>query len=330
MKAQENILVTGSRGLIGGGVVEALGKMGMRNILAPSRQELDLKDARAVEGYFALHKPDYVFLLAGVAGGIARNSLHGAEMMHDNLAIQINTIRIAYEYRVRKLLFAGSACSYPRDCFQPISPRSLMTGPLEPSSEPFAIAKIAGMKMCQAYRSLGCNFVCAIPTTCYGPGDHFNDNGHVISSMIHRMHVAKINNRDSVEIWGTGRVKREFIYRDDLANALVMLMNKYDEGEIVNVGSGNDISIADLAQLVKEVVGFPGELVFDRNKPDGMPRRLLDSSTMTQLGFRAKTPLRTGIQKTYDWYVQNRSLPDTGSSGSRMRRPPRRCGREKW
>lgn len=303
MAPNSRIYVAGHTGLVGGAIFRALSAGGYRNVLVRTHAELDLTDRVAVNEFFSKNTPEYVFLAAGIAGGIRRNQDQPAEMLYLNLAIQNNVLDAAYRRGVRKLIFPGSACAYPKECPQPITPDRLLTGPVEPSSEPFAIAKIAGLRMCQAYhQQYGALFVPVIPATVYGPGDHFDDNGHVISSLIARFESARREGTPSVTVWGTGRARREFIYCDDLADALVQIMLQYEGPDIVHMGTGEDVSIAELAELVRSAVGYQGEIVFDPTRPDGMPRRLLDSGPIRALGWKPQTGLADGLRRTVDWY----------------------------
>ena len=306
MQADSRVYVAGHTGLIGSALVRKLAQAGRDRLLLCTHAELELTDARQVEAFFGSQRPEYVFLAAGRVGGIEANRTFPADFICQNLAMQMNVMGSAMRHRTRRLLFLASACAYPRDCPQPIRPEMLLSGPLEPTNEPFAVAKIAGIKMAQAYNAQhGTDFLCAVPATAYGPNDHFDAGGHVIASLMARFHQAKTAGADCVEIWGTGRPRREFIYVDDLAEALILLMDQYDGQEIVHVGVGEDVAIADLAERIRQVVGFEGKIVCDTSRPDGMPRRLLDSQEIRQLGWRPRTPLQEGLARTYQWYLQN-------------------------
>lgn len=309
MDRQARILVAGHRGLVGSAIVRRLRALGADNLLLVGREKLDLADQGAVDDFFAREKPEYVFLAAAKVGGIHANSTYPAQFIQDNLAIQTNVIHSAWKHGTRKLLFLGSSCIYPRDCPQPIKEEYLLSGPLEPTNEWYAIAKIAGLKMCQAYRKqYGFDAVSAMPTNLYGPGDNFDaGNSHVLPALINKFHEAKVAGLSSVSIWGTGTPRREFLYVDDLAEALVMLMDGYSSDQIINVGVGQDISILELAQLVAKVVGYAGEIATDPSKPDGTPRKLLDVSRIHALGWTAATSLESGIQATYRSYLQQKS-----------------------
>jgi GDP-L-fucose synthase len=305
METHSKIFVAGHRGLAGSAIVRRLESLGYTNLVTRSHGELDLRVQGPVEDFFAAERPEYVFLAAAKVGGILANSSHPAEFLRDNLLIQNNLIHYAYAYGATKLLFLGSSCIYPKLAPQPIKEEYLLTGPLEPTNEWYAIAKIAGIKMCQAYRQqYGFRAISLMPTNLYGPGDNFDlQSSHVLPAMIRKFHEAKLAGRGEVTIWGTGTPLREFLHVDDLADAAVYLMRHYDEAEIVNVGTGSDISIADLARLVQRVAGFSGSLVFDATKPDGTPRKLLDVSRLTALGWRASIGLEEGIRSTYKWYL---------------------------
>jgi GDP-L-fucose synthase len=308
MEKNSRIYVAGHTGLVGSGLCRVLAAQGFSHVITRTHRELELTDRVAVKRFFDQAKPEYVFLAAGLAGGIARNRAHGAELIYANLAIQNNVIDLAHRSGVAKLLFLGSACAYPRECPQPIAPSAMLTGPLEPTNEPFALAKLAGIGLCRAYnRQYGTHFLTVIPATVYGPNDHFDENGHVVASLIARFHAAKTDGLGEVVVWGTGRPRREFMYVDDLAEGLVFLMQKYDQNELINLGVGQDVSIADLAAQIARTVGFGGKIIFDTAKPDGMPARLLDSRPVEQLGWRSHTTLAEGLARTYEWFLQNRA-----------------------
>ncbi len=298
------IYVAGHTGLVGSAIVRVLKAAGFTNLLLRTHKELDLRDAAAVDEFFADHRPAQVYLAAGVAGGIHRNKTYPAQMIYDNLAIQTSVIEAARKHDAAKLLFIGSACAYPKICPQPIAPEAMLTGPVEPTNEPFAVAKIAGIRMCQAYNAqYGTRFICVIPSTIYGPNDHFDANGHVVAALIDRFHQAAAAKLPEVAVWGTGRPRREFMYADDFAAAAMFLMERYDASEIMNVGMGVDTSIADLAAAVAGAVGYRGQITFDTTKPDGMPQRLLDSSRLTALGWQPRVSLADGLARTYAWYL---------------------------
>lgn len=301
------IYVAGHNGLVGSAIVRRLRREGYNNLLLRSSAELDLRRQQEVERFFAEYRPEYVFLAAAKVGGIYANYRQPAEFIYDNLLIQTNVIESAYRYGTKKLLFLGSSCIYPKYAEQPIKEEYLLTGELEPTNEAYAIAKIAGIKMCQAYnRQHGTNFISVMPTNLYGPNDNFDlETAHVLPALIRKFHEAKVNHKKEVVVWGTGEVRREFLHVDDLADAVVFLMKIYDDSEIINIGTGEDISIRDLAMLIKEIVWFEGNIVYDRSKPDGTPRKLLDVSRLTALGWTAKIGLKEGIKKTYEWFKWN-------------------------
>lgn len=307
MERTDKIYVAGHRGLVGGALVRRLREAGYENLIMRTHAQLDLRDQEAVAAFFAQERPDYVFLAAAKVGGIRANIHYPAQFIYDNLMIQANVIHHAYVHGVKKLLFLGSSCIYPKSCPQPIKEEYLLDGKLEPTNEPYAVAKIAGIKMCQAYnRQYGSRFISVMPTNLYGPGDNFHpQNSHVIPGLMRRFHEAKVSGAAEVVVWGTGSPRREFLYVDDLADACLFLMNLYEEGEIINVGVGEDLTIAELAQMVAEIVGFKGRLVFDPSHPDGTPRKLLDISRITRMGWQAKTPLVKGLRQTYAWFCQS-------------------------
>ncbi len=303
MNKQAKIYVAGHRGLVGSALIRALHAQKFENIIVKTFAELDLRDQQAVNHFFLSERPDYVFLAAAKVGGIEANRTYPANFIYDNLMIQNNIIHAAHTHHVKKLLFLGSSCIYPRLCPQPIKEEYLLTGPLEQTNEAYALAKIAGLKMCQSYKKqYGSNFITAMPTNLYGPGDNFDStNGHVIPALFNKFHRAKMEGKDHVVVWGTGTPRREFLFVDDLAQALLFLMHTYDGDEWVNVGVGNDISIAELALLIKKVVGFNGDIVFDTQKPDGTPRKLLDVTKLHDMGWRATVSLEEGLERTYQW-----------------------------
>lgn len=309
MKPDSRIYVAGHRGLVGNAIVRRLQSDGATNLLLRTHEELDLTSQVAVERFFESERPEYIFLAAAKVGGIHANSSYPAEFIHTNLAIQTNVIHNAWKYGAKKLLFLGSSCIYPRDCPQPIKEEYLLTGPLEPTNEWYAIAKIAGLKMCQAYRQqYGFDAICAMPTNLYGPADNFHpENSHVVPALIRRFHEAKLVNALEVVIWGSGQPLREFLHVDDLADALLFLMKNYSSGDIVNIGSGQEVSISDLARIVSDVVGYRGELTFDRSKPDGTPRKLLDINRVRTLGWSARLELNAGIADAYRWFTAHQA-----------------------
>jgi len=304
MNKKSLIYVAGHTGLVGSAIVRRLSDLGYLNILTKLYKDLDLTDREKTEVFFKKHRPEYVFLAAAKVGGILANNTSPADFIYQNIMIQTNVIDLAYKYDVRKLLFLGCPCIYPKICPQPMKEESLLSGYIEPTNEPYAVAKICGVKMCQSYnRQYGTNFISAIPPSLYGPNDHFDDGGHVVASLIRKFHEAKgISKQDSITIWGTGKPRREFLYVDDAAEACVFLMNIYESSEIINIAGGSDISITELAGLIKEITGFKGRIVYDKTKPDGIPRRLLDASKITALGWGPGTMLEKGLKLTYEWY----------------------------
>ena len=307
MNKDAKIYIAGHNGLAGSAIARRLQQAGFSNLLTEPRSALDLTDQAQVMDFFAQEKPDYVFLAAAKVGGIGANQRFPAEFIRDNLAIQTNVIEAAYWQGTKKLLFLGSSCIYPKFAAQPVKEEDLLTGILEPTNEYYAIAKIAGIKMCQAYRKqYGFNSITLIPCNLYGPGDRFSlADSHVLPALLRRMHEAKEKNQNSVEIWGSGEPRREFLYADDLADACLFLMRNYEGAEIINVGVGKDISIRELAEKIKAIVGFEGSLYFDHKKADGTPRKLLDISRLNRLGWSARTPLDQGIRSTYQWFTNN-------------------------
>lgn len=299
-------LVCGHRGMVGSAVVRKLRSEGYDNLLLETSKELDLRDQQQVAAYFAANKPDFVFLAAAKVGGIHANNTRRGEFIFDNLMIQNNVIHQSYLHSVQKLVFLGSSCIYPKMATQPIKEEYLLTGPLEHTNEPYAIAKIAGLKMCEAYHSqYGCNFISLMPTNLYGPNDNYDlQNSHVLPALLRKFHEAKVNQSPSVSIWGTGSPQREFLHVDDLADACWHLFKNYNEPSLVNIGTGEDLSIKDLALMIKEITGFEGQLDFDTSKPDGTPRKLLDVSKLHNLGWKHQIDLKEGIAKVYanlDW-----------------------------
>jgi GDP-L-fucose synthase len=306
MEKDSKIYVAGHRGMVGSAIVRKLNKEGFSNIIVLTSAELDLRNQQAVNDFFASEKPEYVFLAAAKVGGIVANNTYRAEFLYDNLIIESNTIHASHVNEVKKLLFLGSSCIYPKMAPQPMKEEYLLTGLLEPTNEPYAIAKIAGIKLCEAYRDqYGSNFISAMPTNLYGPGDNYHlQNSHVIPAMIRKFHEAKENKSAFVEIWGTGSPKREFMYADDLADACVFLMQEYSDKLFLNIGTGEEVSIKDLALMVKDVVGFEGDIQFDTSKPDGTPRKLMDSSRLHNLGWKHEVSLKEGLKKTYPFFLE--------------------------
>ncbi|MGN5954524.1 GDP-L-fucose synthase [Sphingobacterium lactis] len=306
MEKQAKIYVAGHRGMVGSAILRKLQELGYTNLITRTSKELDLRDQQAVKAFFEQEKPDYVFLAAAKVGGIMANNTYRADFIYENLAIQNNVIHYAHESDVKKLMFLGSSCIYPKMAPQPLNEDSLLTGPLEYTNEPYAIAKIAGIKMIESYRlQYGDNYISVMPTNLYGINDNYHpENSHVLPALIRRFHEAKVNGTPSVSIWGSGTPLREFMYADDLADACVFLMNNYNEEQFVNIGVGEDISIKDLALMIKEVVGYEGQLEFDSSKPDGTPRKLMDVSKLKSLGWEAKTNLKEGIALAYEDFKQ--------------------------
>ncbi len=309
MNPDATIFVAGHRGLVGSAIVRRLHAAGFRNLLLRERRELDLTDQAAVDDFFAAQRPRYVILAAAKVGGILANNDHPAQFLRDNLVIQSNVIDAAYRSGTQKLLFLGSSCIYPKLAPQPMPEECLLTGALEPTNEWYAIAKIAGLKMCQAYRrQYGFDAISAMPTNLYGPGDNFSlQSSHVLPALLRKFHEAKEQGAAAVEVWGTGQPRREFLHVDDLAEACLFLMDKYEDERWINVGWGRDVTIAELAATVARVVGFTGGLRFDPSKPDGTPRKLLDTTRLRSLGWQPRIELEAGIRSTYTWFLENRS-----------------------
>ena len=301
MNKDSKIYVAGHRGMVGSSIVRKLQSEGFNNFVLKTSSELDLRSQAAVNIFFETEKPEYVFLAAAKVGGIQANNIYRADFLYDNLMIEANIIHAAYQNKVEKLLFLGSSCIYPKLAPQPLKEEYLLTDELEYTNEPYAIAKIAGIKLCENYRKqYGCNFISAMPTNLYGPNDNYDlKNSHVLPALLRKFHSAKVNNAPSVEIWGSGSPKREFLHVDDLADACYTLMQEYDGEDWFNIGTGEDISIKELALLIKEVVGFEGELTFDSSKPDGTPRKLMDVSKLHNIGWKHQIELKEGIQKVY-------------------------------
>ncbi|PYK51182.1 MAG: GDP-fucose synthetase [Verrucomicrobia bacterium] len=307
MSKSEKIFVAGHRGMVGSALVRRLEAEGFKNLLTRDRSKLDLASESAVAKFFTEERPTIVIVAAAKVGGIKANNDFPAEFLLDNLLIQNNVIRSAYESGVRKLLFLGSSCIYPKFAPQPIPETSLLDGPLEPTNEAYAIAKIAGIKLCQAYnREYGANFISAMPTNLYGPNDNFDlETSHVLPALLRKAHEAKTRKDQKLIVWGTGKPRREFLHVDDLASACLLLLEKYDSPEIINVGCGEDVSIRELAELICDVVGFNGELAWDTTKPDGTPRKLLDVTKLRALGWKPAITLRNGVASTYEWFRAN-------------------------
>ncbi len=302
MEKQNKIFVAGHRGMVGSAIVRKLQAEGFNNIVTKTSSELDLRDQKAVDSFFETEKPEYVFMSAAKVGGIVANNTYRADFLYDNLMIETNVVHASYVHKVKKMLFLGSSCIYPKLAPQPLKEEYLLQGYLEQTNEPYAIAKIAGIKLCEAYRDqYGCNFISAMPTNLYGPNDNYDlQNSHVLPALIRKFHTAVQNGDSQVEIWGTGKPKREFLHVDDLAEACLFLMLNYNEKGFLNVGSGSDVSIRELAETVADVVGFKGELKHNTSKPDGTPRKLMDVSRLHNLGWKHKIELKDGIQAVYD------------------------------
>jgi GDP-L-fucose synthase len=307
MEKHAKIYVAGHRGMVGSAIVRQLEAQGYTNLVFRTSKELDLRNQAAVETFFEAEKPDYVFLAAAKVGGIVANNTYRADFLYENLAIQNNIIHQSYLQGVQKLLFLGSSCIYPKLAPQPLKEEYLLSGYLEPTNEPYAIAKIAGIKLCEAYRSqYGCNFISAMPTNLYGPNDNYDlQNSHVLPAMIRKFHEAKATGKTEVVLWGTGSPMREFLYADDLAEACMYLMENYNEAELVNVGTGIDVTIKELAETVQEIVGFEGDLVWDTSKPDGTPRKLMDVSKLHAAGWKHTIELKEGIKLAYEDFLAN-------------------------
>lgn len=301
MQKESKIYVAGHRGMVGSAIVRNLETKGFTNIIYKASSELDLKNQAAVNGFFEKERPDYVFLAAAKVGGIHANNVYRGEFLYDNLMIEANVIHASFVHQVKKLLFLGSSCIYPKMAAQPIHENSLLTGPLEGTNEPYAIAKIAGIKLCETYRDqYGVDFISGMPTNLYGPNDNYDlNNSHVLPALMRKFHTAKVNDVGQVEIWGTGSPMREFLHVDDLAEACFFLMENYSDGQTINIGFGSDLTIKDLALTVKEVVGYEGELIFNTEKPDGTPKKLMSSERINSLGWSAKISLKDGIEKVY-------------------------------
>jgi len=304
------IFVAGHGGLVGSAIVRHLKAQGFHNLLTATRGQLDLRDQAAVNYWFRANRPEAVFLVAGTVGGILANSTRPAEFLYDNMMIHATVVHAAHLFHVKRLLYLGSSCIYPRDCPQPMREEYLLTGALEPTNEAYALAKIAGIRLCQSYRKqYGCDFISAMPTNLYGPNDNFDlTSSHVLPALIRKFHDARTNGHSEVVIWGTGTPRREFLHVDDLADACLFLMQHYDAAEHINIGVGEDLSIRELAEMVRDIVHPSAELVFDRSKPDGTPRKLLNVDRLHDLGWRHKIRLRDGIAATYEWFVAHEAL----------------------
>ena len=307
MNADVRLFVAGHRGLVGSALTRALEREGFANVLTATREQLDLRDQAAVNYWFRANRPEYVYLVAGTVGGIMANSTRPAEFIYDNMLIHATVVHAAHVYGVKKLLYLGSSCIYPRDAPQPMSESALLTGLLEPTNEPYAIAKIAGIKLCEAYRKqYGCNFISGMPTNLYGPNDNFDlAASHVLPALIRKFHDALVSGQTSVEIWGSGSARREFLHVDDLADACLFLMREYNDAGHVNIGTGEDITIRELAEMIRDAVYPAATLRFDTSKPDGSPRKLLDVSKLHRLGWHHRISLREGLASAYKWFVDN-------------------------
>lgn len=305
MEKSDKIFIAGSRGMVGSAIIRKLKKEGYENLVVKTSQELDLRNQQDVADFFASEKPDYVFLSAAKVGGIIANNTYRAQFLYENLMIQNNVIHQSYINGVKKLMFFGSSCIYPKLAEQPLKEDSLLSGFLEPTNEPYAIAKIAGIKMCEAYRAqYGCNFISVMPTNLYGPNDNYHpENSHVLPALIRRIHEAKVNGTEEVVIWGSGKPKREFMHVDDLADASFKLMQEYNEPQFINIGTGNDVTIAELAQIIADVTGYKGKFSFDTSKPDGTPRKLMDVSRLNNLGWFPSVTLEEGILDAYNDFL---------------------------
>ncbi|MGD8894816.1 MAG: GDP-L-fucose synthase [Acidobacteriota bacterium] len=308
MNRDARVFVAGHRGLVGSAILRKLDAEGFSQVLTATREQLDLRDQAAVNYWFRANRPEFVFLVAGTVGGILANSTRPAEFIYDNMMIHATVVHAAHLFPVRRLLYLGSSCIYPRECPQPMKEEHLLSGPLEQTNESYAIAKIAGIKLCQAYRrQYGCDFISAMPTNLYGPNDNFNlKSSHVLPALIRRFHDAKAEERDEVVVWGTGSPRREFLHVDDLADACVFVARHYDAAEHINIGTGEDLTIRELAEMVREIVHPDAGLTFDTSKPDGTPRKLLDVGRLHDLGWRHKIGLREGIESSYRWFLENR------------------------
>jgi GDP-L-fucose synthase len=307
MEHEDKIYVAGNQTLIGAAILSTLKRLGFPNVISEVDNKPDLENRNEVEHFFETQSPDYVFLAAGKSGGIGANQKYPAELMLNNLLVECHIIHSAYKYKTKKLLYLASSCIYPRLSHQPMQISSIMTGPLEPTNEAYGIAKISGIKLCEAYRKqYGVKFITSIPTNVFGPGDDFSpDNSHVIAALMQRMHYAKLIGQPWVNIWGSGRPRREFIFTDDLGDACIFVMNQYDDAEVLNLGSGIDLSIAELAEYIRAVTCYSGELQFDSSKSDGMPLKTLDSTQLRKMGWMPSTDFKTALEKTYAWFLNS-------------------------
>lgn len=310
MQLDSKIYIAGHRGMVGSAIYRLLQSQGYTRLITRTSKELDLRNQHSVNDFFGLEKPEYVFLAAAKVGGIHANNTYRAEFLYDNLMMETNIIHAARIHRVTKLLFLGSSCIYPKMAAQPLKEEYLLNGYLEPTNEPYAIAKIAGIKLCEAYRAqYGCNFISVMPTNLYGYGDNYDlENSHVLPALLRKFHEATESIAASVEVWGSGNPKREFLFADDLADACVFLMNTYNGGEFINIGTGEDVSIRELAEQIKSLTGFAGEITFNASQPDGTPRKLLDVSRLHNLGWKHRTSLAEGLEKTYAHYIEQTEL----------------------
>ena len=313
MEKSAKIFITDCESMIGSAILRVLIKGGFTNPVTRTSSELDMSNQKMVSDFFMSEKPDYVFMAGAKAGGILANSRYPAEFIYDNLQSQTNVIHSAWKSGVKKLLFLGSSCIYPKDCPQPMKEEYLLSGKLEPTSEPYAVAKIAGIRMCQSYNlQYGTDYISVVPADLYGPNDNFDpETAHVLPALIRKMHEAEARNEREVVVWGTGSPRRECLYVDDLADACIFLMNNYDESEMINVGSGEDLSIRELTRIISDAVGFKGNITFDESKPDGSPRKLLDSGKIRKLGWSPSNSLEKGIRQTYRWYQNNITTKQT-------------------
>ena len=308
IKKNSKIYIAGHEGMVGSILLKELRNRAYTNLVYESFKNLDLRNQNNTRNYISYHKPEYIFLIAGKVGGIQANINHPAEYLYDNLMISANVIEAARSNNVKKLLFLGSSCIYPRLSAQPMKEEYLLTGLLEPTNEGYAIGKIAGLKLCEYYnKQYGCNFISVIPPNLYGPGDNFKtDDSHVISALIKKIHEAKEKNKSYIKIWGTGKARREFLFNEDLVNGIIFLMENYNEQKHINIGSGQDVSIKELAEMISATVGFKGRLIWDNSKPDGMPMKLMDSTKIFEMSWKPKVDLSTGISNTYNWYLNNK------------------------
>ena len=311
MKKISKIYVAGHTGLIGSSIKRKLKELSYTQIITKTHRGLDLTSKKKVDRFFSKEKPEFVFLAAAKTGGIQANNAYPADFIYQNLMIQSNVIDAAHKYGAQKLLFLSSSCIYPKNCRQPMKEEHLMTGALEPTNEAYALAKLSGIGMCQSYnKQYGAKFICVVPSNVYGVNDNFSESGHVLASLIRKFHFAKMKSQKVLELWGTGKPRREFLFAENLAEACIKLMNNYDDSKVINVGSGRDTSIKQLAQIIKKITGYKGRIVYDRTKPDGNARRSLDGSKIRSLGWQPTTPLEEGVRKTYLWYMKHVSSDD--------------------